>query len=507
MLHDGQVAKSSLQRHLPTWVLVAAASCLAAILALVFLDSKSFWLDEAESVMFADPSHGLRAVGLADGGNFALYYLLLHVWLRFGTGDAFIRLLSVIPAVACIPVMFALGRRLGGVRVGLIAAFGLALNPFFIAYAQEARGYSLLVFLSLVSTLFFVRCLKSPRLTLDAAIYVLASTLMVYTHLFGVLVVAAHLVVLPVLVRGRARWRRFAAAYGLMLILLLPLARFAHHRGVRTLSWIPPLSFGTFGAELGRLAGGTMLLVFFVLLIGGAIFGALRYRRRQALDVGMPIAVVGSWLIIPIVLTAALSTLVLPLFVARYLIISLPPVVLAGSFALGRMRPPAAAAVGTLYVVLSAQGLWHYYFQTPKQDWRDAAALIVAQSQPGDAVVTSPSWLIVPLQHAIDRLPPHAYSPTVLDSHVLDVYPASQQADLVGLFATTFRRYARVWVVEGVHEQYAPAFNDRLSAQRSILAAALARDTRLAAHREFFAIDVRLYSREREGDQRHAMPR
>ena len=75
--------------------------------------------------------------------NMVLYYLLLRGWLHLGDSVAFIRGLSVIFAVAAIPAIFLLGRKLLGTRFGLVSALLLSVNAFQVRYAQEARSYSL----------------------------------------------------------------------------------------------------------------------------------------------------------------------------------------------------------------------------------------------------------------------------------------------------------------------------------------------------------------------------
>jgi uncharacterized membrane protein len=44
----------------------------------------------------------------------------------------------------------------------MLAGLLLPLNAFFIRYAQEARSYSLLVFLTTLSSYFFVRGVERP---------------------------------------------------------------------------------------------------------------------------------------------------------------------------------------------------------------------------------------------------------------------------------------------------------------------------------------------------------
>src|SRR2546425_3307417 len=118
---------------------------LAAGLGFLRLGAKSGWLDEAESVAHA--RLGVRSLlHVLDGGdpNMGLYYVLLHFWIRiFGESESAVRGLSVLFGVLAVPAIYLVGARLFGRAAGLVAALLLAVNAFFIQYAQEARSYSL----------------------------------------------------------------------------------------------------------------------------------------------------------------------------------------------------------------------------------------------------------------------------------------------------------------------------------------------------------------------------
>jgi 4-amino-4-deoxy-L-arabinose transferase-like glycosyltransferase len=92
----------------------------------------------------ASPARVIRAVALSDT-NPPLYYLLLHAWTRlFGTSDAALHLFSLACALVAMPLLWRLGRELGGDRVGRTAVLLFALSPVSLFYSVEGRMYSLL---------------------------------------------------------------------------------------------------------------------------------------------------------------------------------------------------------------------------------------------------------------------------------------------------------------------------------------------------------------------------
>ena len=116
------------------WVIVVAGR----VLRLIALGYKSFWIDEIASVAIARRAPPVFWHFLwHDEGNMAAYYVLLRPWLRFGYGEGTVRLLSVIPGVLSIPVMYVLGRKLFGRAHGILAALFLALNACAIAFRRR----------------------------------------------------------------------------------------------------------------------------------------------------------------------------------------------------------------------------------------------------------------------------------------------------------------------------------------------------------------------------------
>src|SRR6185312_840387 len=116
--------------------------------------------------------------------NMSLYYVLVRWWIRFGNNETWLRSLSVVTAVASIVLIYVVGNLLPGRNTGLFAAFLLSINVAHIAYAQEARSYSLLMLLCLLSLFFFLRLDRGG--TANALGYVVASVLAVYAHFFAV---------------------------------------------------------------------------------------------------------------------------------------------------------------------------------------------------------------------------------------------------------------------------------------------------------------------------------
>jgi hypothetical protein len=79
--------------------------------------------------------------------NMVLYYAILRFWIHLGQSEFAVRSLSVVFALAAVTALYWLGTRTFGRKIGILGALLLAINGFHIEYSQDARSYSLLVFL------------------------------------------------------------------------------------------------------------------------------------------------------------------------------------------------------------------------------------------------------------------------------------------------------------------------------------------------------------------------
>lgn len=150
--------------ELAPW-LVAVLTLVGVGLRVLLLGSSGMGLDETVSVWLANHSVGevLHWTARIDQHP-PLYYLLLHAWMGLNGASPYdVRLLSVLFGAATIPVIYLTGKRMAGATVGFAAAVLLALSPFNIRFAQDARMYTCLTFSAAVASYALVRLLTDSR--------------------------------------------------------------------------------------------------------------------------------------------------------------------------------------------------------------------------------------------------------------------------------------------------------------------------------------------------------
>jgi hypothetical protein len=104
-------------------------------------------------------------------------------------------------------------------------------------------------------------------------------------------------------------------------------------------------------------------------------------------------------LLLPLV-TIWLISQVKPMWVARYLIPYLVPfvILLAAGVTMLPLLLRLSLIVG-LSTLVFLPGLWFTYQVSQEEDWRIAAAHVLAHAQPGDVVVFSPPWYVKPFDY------------------------------------------------------------------------------------------------------------
>jgi uncharacterized membrane protein len=89
---------------------------------------------------------------------------MLHFWmLLFGQSEIAVRALSACLGIISVLLIYKVGRELYNRKIGLIASLLMTISTFAIYSSQEARQYSLLLLLTLLSFLFFIRIIKADK--------------------------------------------------------------------------------------------------------------------------------------------------------------------------------------------------------------------------------------------------------------------------------------------------------------------------------------------------------
>ncbi len=346
---------------------------LGLILRLVKID-QSFWLDEASQAQMS--SMTAKSIWFDRQADFhpPLFYFLSHFWLQFGRSEPWLRLLPVSFGIVNILAIYYLAKALSP-KVGLIAAFLLAINPFHVYYSQEFRMYSLLALLGTLSMLAFYK--KHWSLFL-------LNTLLLYTHYVSVFLIATQF--LYVLIFDRKYLRTSIIYFLASSILYLPwLPQFLTQfkggvnidqslpgwRNILTLSPLKSLPLILFKFVAGRinLLPKYIYAVYIIFVLGITAAGLALARGKRRL--------LYSWLFAPIIGSIFLSFFI-PQTQSFRLIFVLPALILL--LAEAAVRFPKLFLTLLIYVAIVGN---YTYFTRPRlqrEQWRQAITFLRQQN-------------------------------------------------------------------------------------------------------------------------------
>jgi len=479
---------------------VPAAGVLFAMATVALVSSSrigvtGFWLDEVSSVVTALDWDRMWEWLRRYEANMWLYYLLLHFWLMLGHSEAVVRGLSVVAGVATVPAVYGLARRLAGRGAGVVASLLLATNLFFMRYAQEARAYSLLVLLVTASTYFLVREVEepSPKYWLG---FTLCAAAAVYAHFFGILVLVAQIASLAWLPRGHAPWRHLAYSGVSLTLLLAPIVLFQPLNSGQA-DWLSQPAPSDLWVLLTRLAGSRSLVVLYGVLCAVAIVPIVRHwgaGGKWTMTDWRHLLVL-LWLVVPPAVAFLVSVLVKPVWVNRYLVMCVPPLILLGSSGIARLRrlPLQSVAVAVL-LLLSGRCLLWLYRASPQEDWRSIARFVMANAGEGEPVLFYAYHLRQPFEYYYYQL---EANPSRLRLCELSPEPyrpggGGRFSDPNGtLLRSIARQYDHPWLVLGY------CWNEALGrdVQRRTVEDVLSENHRVALERRFGFVIVRRYER------------
>ena len=375
------------------WALIALGFGLRAYR----LGHQSLWLDELFSVIVARRPWAEVLAGTIQGDtNPPLFNLLLHLTLSLGGGDAWIRALSLFFSTATLPLMYVLSRDLFDRRTARVTLGLLAVSPFHVLFAQEARMYAQLGFFCALAMLAFHRAWRSDARPAWLT-FALAMTAAFYTHSLAFLnLLAVDGFALLEWRQLRRRWGNLGLAHLGLAVLFAPWLRLMVSQAQRVQGgfWAgrpSPLEMLTggclffCGATLPVKAVPAALFIWLTLCAFGGLAAWHHLRAGSRHAAGLSFSLLAAC--VPVLTLYGLS-LLRPIFVPRTLLPASLGAYLFLGWTLAYARPRRLmASFGVLLLGLMAISLGHDYFDPTVQkpalrQTAQVAAALVAPDEP-----------------------------------------------------------------------------------------------------------------------------
>jgi uncharacterized membrane protein len=357
------------------------------------LDS-GLWVDEIYSLLGSvRPSLASIVTHFSSNNDHALYSVLAHLSITlFGEHAWTLRLPALIFGIASLPMLYLVGSAVTSRYEALLATAMMTFSYHHVWFTQNARGYTALLFWTLLCTFLLLHWFQNRR-GLSLAAYAVVAALGAYTHLTMVLVVVSHALICAwVLFIRRPRelqaleWRPVAMAFigsGLLTVFLYaPVLGDMHaffttdlpdSKNVATPLW------ALLAAAKGLQAGfGQVWAVAIAAAISG--LGLLGYYRQHRIALWLFLLPAPVTLVIALTMGRPVHPRFFLFLMGFLLLILVRGATLAGAWAGSRLRSRGArrqpgmlgaATVAAGFIALSVKSL-PYGYAYPKQDYLQA---------------------------------------------------------------------------------------------------------------------------------------
>lgn len=377
---------------------------VGGVLRFYNLGFNSIWLDEAATLQFA--KQGLFQIWQTTAAgefNPPLFNWIEHAMLLFGVGETQLRFIPALVGTLTIPCLYLLGREAVDRNTGLIAAALLTFSPFHLAYSQEARAYSLMLFFLIIAAWFAFRAVKQEKRN-DFLLFGVFCAFSVYTHFYSYVMVGILFVwsLVVLLFRYRSQVPRIIPWFlglGVFLVISLPIIILTG--SLYLLRTSKPVTYGTQGVALIidsviQLSGIVeySALIVIVLAIAGAV--SLWKKEKPTL----------FFLVLSLFLTFVFSLVLsykMPML-TRYLIFLLPVIFIAAGASWRYLCPvfrdgKAVYILLAVALVINIPTITGYYSGYQKEDWRGFAGSLSSLTAKGDLIVVLPGYISMPFDY------------------------------------------------------------------------------------------------------------
>lgn len=399
------------------WALAAGLAGLALLPRLHGLADKPFWYDEILTWSRAKLPLAELVVNAFKHKHFPSYFLLLAPFYSIHSPEWMLRLPSALFGAACVFLVAWIAIAIRGPWAGIVAGLLMALSPIEVQFAQEARPYTLISCLVLITVSGLVGVARGTKheTSSDACLAATHGAWIAYTlGTLGALLVenntipwllASNVAIMVIVLRAksgqRALLRNWACSQAVIVLIWLPalITMLLMNRGavLDGLGWIPQASW-----ESAKTAAEALYQFRILDLMTLAVFPSALPEFGIAIAI---IAVLGAWRLksdpnVLAVIGLALVAMPLavlaaapfqPLLVPRYLLWSTGPLFVLAGLGATAFPPRFFAPIAVVAAIGGALCLAPYYRAETKPRWDQAAAYLAANVKPDDVIVAQNS--------------------------------------------------------------------------------------------------------------------
>lgn len=380
---------------------------LVGLISIPLIYFNSIRLDEAQSIW--QVSHSVPRILdiIAKDVHVPLYHIMLHFWQGvFGNTIISARYLSLIFLLLSIPLVYILAKKMYTKNVALMATVIFSIAPFINWYGSEARMYSLLMFISLLNTIYFVNIFKKGD-TLSWFGFIVTCILGIYTHYFFWLLLITD-ALFYMIFRKQFPKGSFIKFFGTILLLFAAIAPWIYY--VVSLGSAEnskpileaPSTIDFFNIFSQYLFGFQPDIINSIILSGWPIIVIMIFTSLQKKLDNPPIT---TFVLLQIIVPtgfAFIISYIRPIFLSRYLIVSGIFLFIYIAYILNMYFKNKRVLLYTLFIGLISIALISQIVNpnTPtKENFQGVSSYLEIKATPRDVIILSAPFIIYPFEY------------------------------------------------------------------------------------------------------------
>lgn len=257
-----------------------------------------------------------------------LYHILLFIFVQFtGISETTIRLLSSIFGILSILSVYILAKKMFSEKEGLISASIMLFIWSLIIVIQYARGYALLLFLSILTMIFLYDIIdgfgRQKNVIKSLLLYTISATLCIYTHYFGLLLIFVEFIFL-ILIRFK-HIKQILIVYFLIFLLYIPWINFIHTRHIHTVTpdYIQWVRWNVFGGFENILLLPLLCFLPFIFIVYKKL--SVKYNFFDFINIYKSELMLIVLATVPFLIVLITDSFIFKCYNNRYMIISIAP--------------------------------------------------------------------------------------------------------------------------------------------------------------------------------------
>ena len=328
---------------------------IALSIGLTGLDSEYLWYDEYFSVCVANRTLDQTIYSIIFDVHPPAFYLLLHYYIKLNLHFTifYLRFLPMIINLIALIILFYFTKNFFNLEVAILSSLLFTFSNFLLQYSQEVRMYSLIVLLSITSSFSLLLMIVYPLKKKWLWLYALINILGVYTHYHFFLFLFSHLIFIIYAEKKINNLKLIFKRGQSFLIVIIAFSfwikifmnqinsvgiKWLEKPGLYNLMMLFFNQFPFWELHFNLITFILPLLIYAIVTM--QIILLFRAEKNKLIPISYELALIQQIfaLLIPVLIAFFISVFLKPIFHQRYLIFSLPPLLIIIAVGISQLK-------------------------------------------------------------------------------------------------------------------------------------------------------------------------